>query len=243
MKYLKTSLPIIFYMYIYLFLNTIITYIIKVNNPLIPLIISSILTIAIYVSSYHGIVGKIKKVTKQEFAMAILTGFIVLSINMIIVTMVNYIFPNMIKEANEITKLLTNSNVFFSILCVVILSPVLEELLFRGIIYDELRTILPATPTILIQALLFALYHGNLYQGIYAFIIGIILGFITYKENNLTLTIIIHSINNALSMLIIYNNSTSIIILIFIISLLSIAYIKKNYLKKGSLKNSVGTLK
>ena len=66
-------------------------------------------------------------------------------------------------------------------------APFFEELLFRGVVLGILVLIinrLHRDPVFwyaaanIIQALLFALYHGNVYQGIYAFLIGLIFGYI-----------------------------------------------------------------
>ena len=66
-------------------------------------------------------------------------------------------------------------------------APFFEDLLFRGVVLGILVLIinrLHRDPVFryaaanIIQALLFALYHGNVYQGIYAFLIGLIFGYI-----------------------------------------------------------------
>ncbi len=53
-----------------------------------------------------------------------------------------------------------------------ILIPAAEELIFRGMFFASLRGRLSFLPAAVLSALLFGLYHGNLPQGVYAFLIG-----------------------------------------------------------------------
>jgi hypothetical protein len=50
---------------------------------------------------------------------------------------------------------------------------------------------------IMVQALLFAVYHGNLIQGIYAFFLGALLGLISYRAKNLIPCVIFHMALNS----------------------------------------------
>ena len=61
------------------------------------------------------------------------------------------------------------------VLVTVLLAPLTEELLFRGLIRTELRTHMKPRTAGLLGALLFGLYHGNTSQGIYAFLLALCL--------------------------------------------------------------------
>lgn len=50
--------------------------------------------------------------------------------------------------------------------------------------------------TIIVSAIIFALLHMNLQQGIFAFLIGIVFGYIAVKTQNVKLTMILHILNN-----------------------------------------------
>ena len=56
-----------------------------------------------------------------------------------------------------------------------ILAPMLEELVFRGIVYGSLRKLLGVWQSVVISALIFAAVHFNIVQFVYAFIVGIVL--------------------------------------------------------------------
>ncbi len=53
--------------------------------------------------------------------------------------------------------------------------PLAEEFVFRGLGYQRLRRRMDMFPAAVITAALFGLYHGNLIQGIYGFLMGILL--------------------------------------------------------------------
>lgn len=84
---------------------------------------------------------------------------------------------------------------FFSV-CVI--APVFEEIIYRGIILEQLSKKYSANKSIVISALIFGLIHANLHQSLNAFFIGLILGFIYIKTNSLLLCMFWHFTNNFL---------------------------------------------
>ena len=58
------------------------------------------------------------------------------------------------------------------------LVPLAEELIFRGLIYTRIRKRIPAGAAIFFSALLFALFHGNVIQMIFAFPLALILAWL-----------------------------------------------------------------
>jgi uncharacterized protein len=79
---------------------------------------------------------------------------------------------------------------------IVVLAPLLAELLFRGIILDGYLKNYSPVNSILISAFLFALIHGNLAQGIGAFVMGIVMGLLYWRTKSLLLCIALHFTNN-----------------------------------------------
>jgi len=86
------------------------------------------------------------------------------------------------------------SDTFSMFLYASILAPVAEELLFRGFV---LRTLRPYGKrfAILGSAFLFGLFHGNLLQTPYAFLMGLLLGYVA-AEYSLGWAIGLHMFNN-----------------------------------------------
>ena len=78
----------------------------------------------------------------------------------------------------------------------VIAAPILEELIFRGVILDGLLKKYTPAKSILISSLLFGLVHLNPWQFITGLIIGIFSGWVYYRTKSLSLSIIIHASAN-----------------------------------------------
>lgn len=85
---------------------------------------------------------------------------------------------------------------------VIILAPIVEELMLRGILLTRLRHGISFTAANVIQAAVFGIYHWDIVQGIYAFVIGLILGYIYEKKRTLLAPIIVHVLINGSGFLI-----------------------------------------
>lgn len=110
-----------------------------------------------------------------------------------VLAIVRPVFPNIFAEYDSMIYNVTGASAsWLMTLSVVILAPIGEELLFRGVIMGYAQKCLPAIGAIILQAALFGLYHGNVIQIIYAFILGIALGLIAYKLKSLVYSIILH---------------------------------------------------
>lgn len=83
----------------------------------------------------------------------------------------------------------------FSFISVVLISPVAEELVFRGVFLSKLRLIVPTIFAILVSSLLFASLHsfGSI---ISAFVFGICMALLYLKTDNILVPIFGHFLNN-----------------------------------------------
>ena len=75
-----------------------------------------------------------------------------------------------------------------------ILGPIAEELLFRGVILRQLAPWGQQT-AIVISAVIFGVFHGNIIQIPFAFLVGLVLGYVTV-EYSVLWAIVLHIINN-----------------------------------------------
>lgn len=89
----------------------------------------------------------------------------------------------------------------WAVLMTVLLAPVMEETLFRGLILGSIRTRRGAVAAIFVSAAIFGLIHLIPQQVVNAFFVGIILGYIYYKTGSLATVIILHALNNAVAYL------------------------------------------
>nr|WP_229040200.1 CPBP family intramembrane glutamic endopeptidase [Turicibacter sanguinis] len=102
---------------------------------------------------------------------------------------------------NPVQQVILTGSPWLSLLCIVVLSPIIEELLFRKILLDRVR-IYGDKVAIIFTAIAFGFYHGNLSQLFYAVGLGIILAYIVLKTNQLKYSIGIHMFVNAMGSLI-----------------------------------------
>lgn len=81
---------------------------------------------------------------------------------------------------------------------IVVIPPIVEEMMFRGMILQGLRRFGDGF-AVVASAALFGLYHANLAQMVFAFLCGLALGFAVIRSNSLLPAILIHLVNNASS--------------------------------------------
>jgi membrane protease YdiL (CAAX protease family) len=109
--------------------------------------------------------------------------------------------PDFMKEMIE--QFVSQKGVF-SFIAIVIAAPVIEEFIFRGIILDGLLKKYSPTKSILISSILFGIVHLNPWQFISALILGSFSAWVYYRTKKLTLSILIHSMNNLIGFLSFY---------------------------------------
>ena len=88
--------------------------------------------------------------------------------------------------------------IYGAILKVVIIAPVIEELIFRGVIMHGLMRNYSKYTAVVVSALMFALFHLNPWQFPATFILGLLLGMVMLRTRNIYLCILGHAINNGL---------------------------------------------
>ena len=88
--------------------------------------------------------------------------------------------------------------IYGAILKIVVIAPVVEELIFRGVIMHGLMRNYSKFTAVFVSALMFALFHLNPWQFPATFILGLLLGILMLRTRNIYLCIIGHAINNGL---------------------------------------------
>lgn len=83
-----------------------------------------------------------------------------------------------------------------SVLILGLVVPMAEELMFRGLIFSHLKQMTGQKGAFIFSALLFGVYHGNLVQGIYAFLTGLILAYVYERFGSLFAPFLFHCTAN-----------------------------------------------
>lgn len=106
-------------------------------------------------------------------------------------------WSNYLQEYSEAMETMVPSqNIWLEIAYLAILIPIAEELLFRGIIMAEFKRAMPAWAAILLNGLLFSIFHWNPVQSVYTFVAGVAIAAIYMWSESLLLAIGTHSLFN-----------------------------------------------
>ena len=190
---------------------------------------------------------EVNKTNLKDYIMVILLGAsLALTLN-IALTFIFNVFKINDQVFEEVNKSISNTVIAAQFLVVVILGPIVEELIFRGLVYRRMRKYFSNIPAVIMSSFLFGLIHFNISQGVYAGLIGILLAYIYYKKENIFLCIGYHMGANATAILISslidgFENDIAkgIVIMLYalfaiIISIIGLVYVIKMRVNKNEL--------
>lgn len=169
----------------------------------------------------------------------------------LLVVVLNIFFSyGMLYLSNFILGIATSANIFnsfltTSLIATIIVSPISEELMFRGVFLNRLKLIVPTTLAILLSSLLFASLHG--FGSIFsAFIFGVCVAILYLKTDNIFVPMLAHFLNNLLAEIILradYNNllftNELVVFVMSILAIVSFIFILISIVKElNTIKNN-----
>lgn len=197
-----------------------------------------------------GIVGtkenNQKYVSKGIYAATILSMITLSQIlnDLITVSGLYDIFPSY-GELNQ--AVFQGQPLLLTILVVVICAPVVEELVFRGLMFKRLQDYIGTGWGIVISAAAFGIYHGNMIQFIYAGLLGAALAVLMARTNSMGIVAVAHLAANLWSvvgagMLSHLSGGNSYLYLLYlavfaVICVFSIVYIISASKRENEMKN------
>lgn len=107
------------------------------------------------------------------------------------------LFPQTMENYTTLLESLVGGNVIVTVISTAVLAPLAEEIIFRELMTRKLCKVFPFWFTNIIQALVFGIYHMNIVQGIYAFFLGLLFGYVAYRMKSIWASIMLHGIVNA----------------------------------------------
>ena len=131
-----------------------------------------------------------------------------------------------------------------SLIATIIVSPISEELIFRGVFLNRLKLIVPAIFAVLISSLLFAALHsfGSIFA---AFIFGICVALLYLKTDNIFVPIFAHFLNNLFAEIMVIIDSNNILFtdsmvmaLMSILAVVSFALILYSIIRQFKILNN-----
>lgn len=96
---------------------------------------------------------------------------------------------------NSIATTINEAPAWLIFICMVVLAPIVEELIFRKVMIDRL-SIYGERTAIIFSSVAFGLMHGNMYQFFYATLLGALFGYVYLKTKNIKYTVLMHTIIN-----------------------------------------------
>lgn len=87
----------------------------------------------------------------------------------------------------------------WTVATLVVMAPLFEEVLFRGVILESTRMRYGVIAAWLLSSVVFALVHVHPTVAVNAFFMGLILGFIYIASDSLWASIILHAVNNGIA--------------------------------------------
>lgn len=200
------------------------------NNRLWMVLISFILLIPLFKKKCN--ISKLNCDFKNIILLILVGISFSLTYNLILLNLNRYLnFTNIFDG--------TSTNLIITLLSSGIIGPIIEELVFRNIVYEKFKKFYKPLSAIFLTGLLFGVLHSNMLQFIYAFLFNFILIFVYEKYNSIYAPIIVHaSANSGLQLflsLINYNNiyvSVTCLITCLIILLISHKLMNKNNTKE-----------
>lgn len=135
-----------------------------------------------------------KKLNLKDILSVLLIGFSADFLVVILVTIFGILFPEQVQEfAQMMENAGLGGNVLIATIASVVIAPMSEEFLCRGILMRLAGKVSPKFWIAnIIQAACFGFIHLNLVQGAYAFVLGLLLGYLYYKYNNLLIAMLGH---------------------------------------------------
>ena len=186
------------------------------NISLIYIIVSA-LFLVVYVimqkkSKFSSAIDFEYKVpTKQIAVLSVFLGnFVGIASNIGLDILKNKLPVSWIERNKESVGAFQKGNIFLMLIAVGLCAPIIEELLFRGLIYNAIKKIIKTLTckqtkatkyftvitAAVVTSFLFGIYHGNILQAIYSGVLSLFMVYVYEKSSSIIASVIVHSLFN-----------------------------------------------
>ncbi len=110
--------------------------------------------------------------------------------NVLIAILQNWIQSTTYRDT--MSRIISGKSLFMMIFWMGIIAPVAEEMIFRWLVYLRLRDHFSVLASTLISAVFFGIYHGNIPQAIYTFILGVAFAWFLEMGGNKWISVFLH---------------------------------------------------
>lgn len=147
--------------------------------------------------------ARIQGVDRRHFVAAAFMGYGMQIVTTLIMVLVNVLLPSVMEEYNTLVdgSGITTYGLMW-VISTLVLPPLVEEAGFRGLGLTYLeRAGVPFAVANIVQALAFGIFHMNLTQGIYTFVLGLALGYVTHRSGSIAPAMLMHLVYNLMGTL------------------------------------------
>lgn len=102
------------------------------------------------------------------------------------------------------SQALMSGSLLIQLLTIAIMVPIVEEVIYRGLVYKRSLRYLTPRQAMVFSAVVFGIFHFNLIQGVYAFVLGIVFAYVYQKYQNLNYCILMHAFANGTAVIMQY---------------------------------------
>ena len=103
---------------------------------------------------------------------------------------------SVLEEYASASSALLGQPLYIALLSNVIVAPLVEEIIFRGLMLSRLRKAMPVAVAMIISSAVFGLVHGQLLWMAYTFVMGLMFAIVAVKTNSVLSSIVLHMIFN-----------------------------------------------
>ena len=195
------------------------------------LLLISIISFVIFLPIFYLLYKKYKKDRKSNYYIESIGYGITIPV---IFNITLYNINSIIRFTNRYDS--NTIPIVVSIICTAILGPILEEILFRGIVYNKLKEFNKNMTAIILCSIIFGVFHFDIVNSIYAFGVSFMFIYLYEKYNTLYAPILMHVILNLSTILIVklnLLNISTVNIILLIVSTLVLILISKRYIGRN----------
>ena len=138
---------------------------------------------------------------------ALLGGALISVVPAFIVTLLSNILPaaqsQNLEVVNDIFSVETYGILqYFMLFSIIVLSPIIEEVIFRGVLWNFMKKFLKEKTVYIVISVLFAVIHMDLLHILGLLPVSFLLGWFKYKTGNIKASLICHISNNLVACII-----------------------------------------
>ncbi|CDD41040.1 putative uncharacterized protein [Collinsella sp. CAG:398] len=173
--------------------------------------------------------ARIQGVDRRHFVAAALMGYGMQIVTTLIMVLVNVLLPSVMEEYNTLVdgSGITTYGLMW-VISTLVLPPLVEEAGFRGLGLTYLeRAGVPFAVANIVQSLAFGIFHMNLTQGIYTFVLGLALGYVTHRSGSIAPAMLMHLVYNLMGTLgsdLIYSYLPAPFLILLITNVIALVY-------------------